>query len=208
MKLRFAFLLLGSIILAVVDPSGNVFADTPAVETIVMVRHGEKPAQGLGQLDCQGLNRALALPAVIERMFGRPTAIFAPNPSVQKIDQGVAYDYVRPLATIEPTAIAAGLPVDASIGLTDIATLKTRLEDAKFQSSFVLAGWEHVQIVQLARAIMSDFAGDPDSVPQWKGNDFDGTYVIRITRGGGAVTAAFERREEGLNNASTVCSGR
>src|ERR1700756_5865961 len=45
---------------------------------------------------------------------------------------GLAYDYVRPLATIEPTAIAAGLPVDASIGLTDIATLKTRLEDAKF----------------------------------------------------------------------------
>jgi hypothetical protein len=27
-------------------------ADTPAMETIVMVRHGEKPQQGLGQLDC------------------------------------------------------------------------------------------------------------------------------------------------------------
>ncbi len=33
-------------------------------ETLVFVRHGEKPAQGYGQLNCQGLNRALALPAV------------------------------------------------------------------------------------------------------------------------------------------------
>ncbi|MGA7384116.1 MAG: hypothetical protein WBW81_05330 [Methylocella sp.] len=30
-----------------------------AVETIVLVRHGEKLGKGLGQLDCQGLNRAL-----------------------------------------------------------------------------------------------------------------------------------------------------
>jgi hypothetical protein len=188
--------------------AGSVFADTPAVETIVMVRHGEKPAQGLGQLDCQGLNRALALPKVIEQMFGRPVAIFAPNPSVQKIDQGVAYDYVRPLATIEPTAIAVGLPVDASIGLTDIATLKSRLADPKFQNAFVLVGWEHVQIVQLARAIMTDFGGDPGSAPQWKGSDFDGIYVIRVTRSGGSAKVAFERREEGLNNGSTVYSGQ
>ena len=48
------------------------------VETIVFVRHGEKPEAGLGQLSCQGLNRALALPAVIRAKFGRPDAIFAP----------------------------------------------------------------------------------------------------------------------------------
>jgi hypothetical protein len=85
-----------------------------AVETIVLVRHGEKPDKGLGQLDCQGLNRALALPPVIAKTFGRPSAIFAPDPSRQKQDDGVSYDYVRPLATIEPTAIFFGLPVNAS----------------------------------------------------------------------------------------------
>jgi hypothetical protein len=47
-----------------------------AVETIVLVRHGEKPDKGLGQLDCQGLNRALALPPVIAKTFGRPSAVF------------------------------------------------------------------------------------------------------------------------------------
>jgi len=183
----------------------QAFADTPAVETIVMVRHGEKPPQGLGQLDCQGLNRALALPAVIDAMFGRPAAIFAPNPSIQKIDQGVAYDYIRPLATIEPTAIAFGLPVNASIGLTDITTLKAQLADPKLQYSFVLVGWEHIQIVQLTRALMSDFGGDPASVPQWKGSDFDGIYVVRVTRSAGRASVAFERREEGLSGQSTTC---
>jgi hypothetical protein len=28
--------------------------ELPVTETIVMVRHGEKPADGLGQLNCQG----------------------------------------------------------------------------------------------------------------------------------------------------------
>ncbi len=183
-------------------------AGTPAVETIVMVRHGEKPPQGLGQLDCQGLNRALALPAVIDAMFGKPAAIFAPNPSIEKIDQGVAYDYIRPLATIEPTAIAFGLPVNASIGLTDIATLKARLADPQFQNAFVLVGWEHIQIVQLARSLMSDFGGDPAGVPQWKGSDFDGIYVVRISRSAGKASATFERREEGLSGQPASCPGK
>jgi hypothetical protein len=39
----------------------SVWADT----TIVIVRHGEKPPAGLGQLSCQGLNRALALSQVL-----------------------------------------------------------------------------------------------------------------------------------------------
>ena len=34
-------------------------------ETIVCIRHGEKPLLGLGQLTCKGLNRALALPQVL-----------------------------------------------------------------------------------------------------------------------------------------------
>ena len=58
----------------------RAWSDDP-VETIVLIRHGEKPDEGLGQLNCQGLNRALALPTVIAKTFGRPGAIFAPNPS-------------------------------------------------------------------------------------------------------------------------------
>jgi hypothetical protein len=65
-----------------------------AVETIVFIRHGEKPEGGFGQLNCQGLNRALALAPIIAKSFGRPDAIFAPNPSHPKEDAGRLYDWV------------------------------------------------------------------------------------------------------------------
>ena len=76
--------------------NGTQARSDDTIETLVLVRHGEKPDTGLGQLDCQGLNRALALPHVIAKTFGRPSAVFAPDPSRQMQDHGVAYDYVRP----------------------------------------------------------------------------------------------------------------
>src|SRR6516164_5807366 len=124
-----------------------------AKETIVFVRHGEKPPQGLGQLDCRGLNRALTLPTVIQKSFGKPDAIFAPNPSDQKSDEGEHYDYVRPLATIEPTAIAFGMPVNAQIGYDDIKGLRKALETPAYRDALVLVGWEHKMIGAIAREL-------------------------------------------------------
>src|SRR4051794_31505509 len=43
-----------------------------AVETVVFLRHGEKPPGGLGQISPQGLNRALALSEVLPKMYGKP----------------------------------------------------------------------------------------------------------------------------------------
>lgn len=173
-------------------------------ETIVLVRHGEKPAEGLGQLDCRGLNRALRLPAVVKRLFGRPAAIFAPDPAHGEDDGGQTYDYVRPLATIEPTAIAFGLPVDASVAVDDIAALQARLEADVYANSLVLVAWEHKQIVKLARRIVADHGGDAGMVPKWRGADFDGIYVIRLKRGA-TDGATFERLREGLDGQSGQC---
>jgi hypothetical protein len=39
------------------------------------------------------------------------------------------YDYVRPLATVEPTAIFFTLPVDTSFGFSDIIDLQAALEN-------------------------------------------------------------------------------
>ena len=140
-------------------------ADAETTQTIVLIRHGEKPPGGLGQLNCQGLNRALALPAVIRKQFGKPAAIFAPNPSEQKKDDGTLYDYVRPLATIEPTAIAFGLPIHSGIGQARIDDLRAQLDAPVYHDSFVLVAWEHWQIVQVARALMKHHGGDPSAVP-------------------------------------------
>jgi hypothetical protein len=187
----------------------NPAAAAPAAtETIVLLRHGEKPALGLGQLDCQGLNRALALPAVIGKTFGRPDAIFAPDPAEAKEDSGQPYDYVRPLATIEPTAIAFGLPVDASIGVSNVDALRQRLETPPYRNALVLVAWEHNEIVKLARALIGSHGGDPATVPEWKGTDYDSLYLVRITWTGDGATATFEQRHQGLDGQPDSCPGQ
>jgi hypothetical protein len=136
-----------------------------ATATIVFVRHGEKPESGLGQLNCRGLNRALALAPIIAKSFGRPDAIFAPNPSHPKEDAGRLYDYIRPLATIEPTAIWFGLPVDVSLDFQDGKGLQAALENRRMSDHnvFVLVAWEHRQIAPIVRALLAahgDRCGD------------------------------------------------
>jgi len=180
-------------------------ASPAGTETIVMLRHGEKPEAGLGQISCQGLNRALALPATIERKFGKPDAIYAPDPSDQKKDDGKYYNYVRPLATIEPAAVKFGLPVDTSFGLTDIQGLRESIDQPENRSALIVVAWEHKQIEQLARDFMSAHGADPETVPKWHGKDFDSLYVIRIDRSKPSASITFERMSEGLNGQFTNC---
>ncbi len=190
--------------MVMVPVAGTAHADD-AVATVVFIRHGEKPPAGLGQLDCQGLNRALALPAVVERMFAKPDAIFAPDPSGKNDDGGIAFDYVRPLATIEPTAIAFGLPVNASIRFPQRRALNAALEKALTQgrAKFVLVAWEHKVIAPVARALLAAHGGDPAAVPDWSGADFDSMYVVTIAANGG--TANFAIQHEGLDGLPKSC---
>jgi hypothetical protein len=177
----------------------------PAVETIVFIRHGEKPKGGLGQLTCQGLNRALALPAVIARMFGKPDALFASNPSIQKRDEGKPYYYIRPLATIEPTAIAFGLPVDVSIGAFDTDGLRSALENPAYRAKLILVAWEHHEIETIVRTLLISHGGDASAVPTWESDDFDSIYLVRISWSEDAVTATFERTRENLDGQPAKC---
>jgi hypothetical protein len=193
---------------ALLPAAPAVAADHPVIETIVLVRHGEKPALGLGQLSCQGLNRALALPAVIGKQFGRPDAILAPDPAQSVQDHGQSYNYVRPLATIEPTAIAFGLPVDASIGVDNLDDLQRRLEAPIYRGGLVVVAWEHINIAKLTRLLMADHGGDPAGVPDWPGSDFDSLYVIRLTQTDAGTTATFDQRHEGLDGQPTACPGQ
>ena len=198
-------LLAGGVVpfVGLVSACGAAAADT--TETIVLIRHAEKPPDGLGQLDCQGLNRALALPPVLLKAFGKPAAIFAPNPADQKTDNGILYDYIRPLATIEPTAIAFGMPVHIDIGQSQIGALGARLDLPVYHDAYVLVAWEHTEAMLLARALMKQNGGDPNVVPNWKGTDFDSIYVLKIHRSGSASTASFELRHEGLDGQKTSC---
>jgi hypothetical protein len=181
-----------------------------AAETIVFVRHGEKPEGGFGQLNCQGLNRALALPSVIAKSFGRPEGIFAPNPSLPKEDAGKLYDYVRPFATIEPTAIQFGLPVDLSVAFDDRKGLQTVLEAhrAPDRNVLLLVAWEHHQIAPIVRALLAAHGAEAETindVEDWKSDDFDSIYIVTIRQRGETIKANFNHGHEGLNGQPTAC---
>ena len=172
--------------------------------TIVIVRHAEKPAQGLGQLSCRGLNRALALAPVLLARYGRPAAIYAPNPAQKKMDKGNSYAYIRPLATIEPLAIRAGIPVNLDWGMADTRQLAGALL-AQSGGTQVVA-WEHHMVPRLARELLADINGSQADVPDWRDGDFDSIFVIRITGTGKDRHAAFSVENEGLNDQPDKCS--
>lgn len=180
------------------DSNGNI-------ETLVFVRHGEKPAQGFGQLNCQGLNRALALPAVIAAKFGKPDAIYAPDPGQQKDDNGRPYYYIRPLATIEPTAIQFQMPVQTPYGFAQIDQLGTALVDPVNRNKLIVVAWEHKLIVKLLRQILSAHGGNAADVPNWQSGDFDSIYIVRLDWQDGTAHASFKHEREGLDGRATDC---
>jgi len=174
-----------------------------------MIRHGEKPPAGLGQLDCKGLNRSLALPALLIGRFGKPDYIYAPNPSVQVSDHSSSgYSYIRPLATIEPTAIRLGMPVDAQIGYNQVDLLEKDLLQPAYAHSLIFVAWEHVKLHDFAVNLVKEYGAGEDHVPDWPGSDFDTIYIFHITRSGPNNTpqVRLEIQHEGLNNSlSDTC---
>ena len=174
-----------------------------AEQTIVFLRHGEKPSAGLGQITCQGLNRALALPSVLLQKFGTPSYLYAPNPAVKVSDPAGSFYYVRPLATIEPTAIRVGLSVNTGYGYNDIEGLRSVLIRSSKADQTLFVSWEHDYLVKVVQSIMNLY-GNGYQVPAWTYGDYDSLYVVRVNYGS-TITARFQRDWEGLNNLPTSC---
>jgi len=192
------------IILALLSCPAWGQASAPTVETLVCFRHGEKPPDGLGQLDCQGLNRALALPKVLLSKYGKPQFIFAPNPSQKEINESGSYYYVRPFVTVEPTAIRCGMPVQLPFGYKETKALQAELLKSKYDSATIFVAWEHENLQVFVKRLMTTLGGDVSQVPHWRANDFDSIFVVRITRGAGHIEVSFAHDYENLNNQSTA----
>ena len=181
-------------------------------ETIVLLRHGEKPPGGLGQLTCKGLNRALALPSVLLGRYGKPDFIYAPNPSMQVNDGNnqPTYSYVRPLATIEPTAIRLGMPVNTQIGFLQIAELQQTLLQPAYAHSLIFVVWEHEKLRDFAVQMLQSYGTGAAQVPEWTNDDYETIYVFHITRSSDNVAprATLEIQKEGLSSTlSDACPG-
>jgi hypothetical protein len=179
-------------------------ANARAEETIVFFRHGEKPSGGYGQITCQGLNRALALPDVLISKYGTPDYLYAPNPAVKISDPAGSFFYVRPLATIEPTAIRAGRSVNTNYGYNNVTGLQSVLIKSTKANSTLFVAWEHLYLVKIVQSIMNAYGGGV-TVPAWQSGDYDSLYVVDVTYTTTGTFARFHIEKEGLNGLSTTC---
>src|ERR1039457_744145 len=192
MKIRLILFLIAGVVCLRLDAQTNsvpALGTSAPVQTLVCLRHGEKPVGGLGQLTCRGLNRALALPKVLLEKYGTPQFVFAPDP-IQKVDDNKYY-YVRPLATIEPTAIRCGLPVNTQFGYREIKGLESELQKTNYQGATVFIAWEHVLLDNFVKNLVKDNGGDPAQVPDWPGDDYDSIFLVKITHSENGNSVAF-----------------
>ncbi len=183
-------------------------ADPPAdakVETLVFIRHAEKPPADDGQLTVQGLNRALALPDVLIGKFGRADSIFAPATTKREVSHHRGtFSYIRPLMTIEPTAIRLGLPVETKFAFDEISGLQSELCTPPYQRATVFIAWEHHLLDDLVKRLVAAFGGNAADVPDWPDEDFDSIFIVRLsTDAQGLRSVTFEHDLEKLNSQST-----
>lgn len=176
------------------------------IETVVVMRHGEKPSNGLGQITCAGLNRALALANVLSTRFGKPDYIFAPNPLNKVPDPSGLEFYVRPLATIEPTAIKFGETVITPHGWIEGGSMGNDLTAAKYRNSLIFVAWEFNNIQPLVKKIISN-ANEKSkiNVPAWSSNEFDALYIVKIDWRTSPAQVSFSIGKQNLNGQSSTC---
>jgi hypothetical protein len=172
-----------------------------AQETIIAIRHAEKPPASLGQLTCKGLNRALALPKVLLPRYGKPDRIYAPDPGTRIGRQGnLSYSYVRPLMTIEPTAIQLEMPVNALIGFKNVGQLRKELLTPENANSVIYLAWEHTYLNEFAKLLLKAYGKDPSVIPDWPGDEYDRIYVFKIKDVEGKKDLMFSVEQQGLTD--------
>jgi hypothetical protein len=168
-----------------------------AQETIVAIRHAEKPPASLGQLTCKGLNRALALPRVLIPRYGKPDRIYAPDPGTRVGQLGnLNYSYVRPLMTIEPIAIQLEMPVNALIGFKNVGQLRKELLAEENANSVIYLAWEHVYLNEFAKRLLKAYGKDPSVVPDWPNEEYDRIYIFKITNVGNKKDITFRVEQQ------------
>ncbi len=181
-----------------------------AQETIIAIRHAEKPAASLGQLSCKGLNRALALPKVLIPRYGKPDRIYAPDPGTRIGQLGnLNYSYVRPLITIEPTAIQLEMPLNALIGFKNVGQLRKELLTPENANSVIYLAWEHVYLNQFAKQLLKAYGKDPSAVPDWPNDEYDRIYIFHIKDVGKKKDLTFSVEQQQLTDSlSDKCPGQ
>ncbi len=147
-----------------------------ANNTVLIVRHAEKPASGTG-LTPAGEARARAYVRYFE-----PFRESGLNIPVDALFAGADSDNsVRPRLTLEPLSHASGLPLDTSIGTKDTDALVHRLQ-AQPHGAHPLIAWRHGQIP----ALLTSFGASTSDLPggKWPDDTYDWVIVLAFDSAG------------------------
>ncbi|MDH0303730.1 MULTISPECIES: histidine phosphatase family protein [unclassified Pseudomonas] len=177
-------------------------------QTLVFLRHAEKPGEGLGQLNCQGLNRALDLATLLPERFGEADYVFAANPSrhVEEGSEDQRYSYIRPLITISPSAIRLGLPVNIDFGANDTDALADELLGNKYRNATVYTAWSRGYLPELINTVAGKALGEEWRIADdWSRDDFDTLYVLTLTWRDGKASLLSRELSQGLGNGEPGC---
>ncbi|WP_242207511.1 MULTISPECIES: histidine phosphatase family protein [unclassified Pseudomonas] len=177
-------------------------------QTLVFLRHAEKPEGGLGQLNCQGLNRAIDLSTLLPEKFGKADYVFAANPT-RNVEEGEldnSYSYIRPLMTISPAAIKLGLPVNIEFSANDTSDLARELLEDKYHNSTIYTAWSHGYLPELINKVAGKALGEKQNITEdWAGNDFDSLYVLTLTWHNGKASLQSHSYKQGLDHGKETC---
>ena len=152
---------------------------------VIIIRHGEKPFKG-DNLTCQGLNRSMQLPAVLNAKFGIPQLVYVPS-----LGNGESTKHARMFETVAPFAAKYNLTINSSYAGKDFDGITKNLTSKKGN---ILIVWDHKAIPGLAKAL-----GVTESNLSWDDNDYDSIWIIEFTAGSAAPV--FKKDTEGLSPA-------
>ena len=145
---------------------------------LVFIRHGEKQDNG-DNLNCQGLNRSMSLPAVLYKKFGKPGNVYIPA-----LSMGEATKHTRMLQTISPFIIKYGINLNSAFDEKDYKNIARALLKEK---GTVLIVWEHKNIPAIV-----NYLGVRNYL-DWSGDDFDSIWIVTFANDKATLTRDKER---------------
>ena len=148
---------------------------------VVLIRHGEKPASG-NELSCKGINRANALPAVLNAKIGLPGIVYVPYSG-----PGGTAKHSRMSQTITPFTNKYRLLLNSDYKVDDIRGVTRKILK---QKGTVLVVWEHNGLEDIAKQL------GVEGKLRWKDEDYDGIWIITFSKKGKARLAVDQ---EGLH---------
>jgi hypothetical protein len=150
---------------------------------VLIVRHAEKPAQGVGLSDA-GEKRAMAY-ATYFKDFKIGTSSLTPDYLVATADSDNSH---RPKLTLEPLAKALDLKISDKFKSKDFALLAGQLK-SKPHGKRILIAWHHGEIPDLIQAL----GGDPSGLlpnGKWPNEEFSWVIELRYDSNGNLAESA------------------